>query len=189
MDQERIHKLKKYYRQHGVIPPFRAMGEMVGISSTNGVSRFVKRLLALGLINKAPNGRLAPTKTFFARKLVGKAPAGFPSPADELKGDAITIDDYLVEHPASTVLVQVQGDSMIDAGIHDGDFLVVERNTSPTPGKIVVAMVDQEFTVKYLRRGEHGYFLEAANDSYPNIIPDTDLEIYGEVVGQFRKLA
>ena len=189
MDDQRVAQLQEYYRQYGVIPSFRTIGGLVGIASTNGVSRFVKRLLDRGLIRKAPDSRLRPTKSFFARRWVGNAPAGFPSPADELKGDVITIDDYLVEHPSSTVLVQVSGDSMINAGIHDGDFLVVERNTTPAVGKIVVAMVDNSFTVKYLRQNADDHYLEAANPDYPDIIPETGLEIYGEVVGQFRKMA
>ena len=76
---------------------------------------------------------------------------------------------------------------MIEAGIHDGDFLIVERNTNPNIGKIVVAIVDGDFTIKYFRSGEQGPYLEPANADYPNIYPESSLDIYGEVVGQFRK--
>ena len=84
-------------------------------------------------------------------------------------------------------MVEVTGDSMINAGIHDGDFLIVERNTNPSIGKIVVAIIDGDFTIKYLRSGKDGMYLEPANDAFPNIYPEMSLDIYGEVVGQFRK--
>jgi len=122
-----------------------------------------------------------------ARSIVGVAPAGFASPAAEMLGDAITIDDYLVEHPSSTVLVKVSGESMINAGINDGDMLVVERKNNPKLNSIVVAMVDGDFTIKYLRKDKQGMYLEPANDAFPIIRPELGLEIYGVMVGLFRK--
>ncbi|MDX8387110.1 MAG: S24 family peptidase [Ghiorsea sp.] len=129
----------------------------------------------------------APKGIIPARVFVGIAVAGFASPATELLGDTITIDDYLVEHPSSTVLVKVSGESMIGACISDGDMLVVERNATPAVNSIVVAMVDGEFTIKYLRKDAQGMYLEAANDAFPIIRPEMTLEIYGEMVGLFRK--
>jgi len=149
--------------------------------------KFMDRLMCACYTSEAPGGRLSPDILCFARPHVGSAPAGLASPATEILGDAITIDDYLVEHPSSTVLVEVSGDSMINAGIHDGDFLFVERNTNPSIGKIVVAIIDGDFTIKYLRSGKDGMYLEPANDAFPNIYPEMSLDIYGEVVGQFRK--
>jgi repressor LexA len=186
-DTERLQIIQDYYTRHRVIPAYRHMGAMIGMASSNAVSQFVKRLRLQGYIQKTPDGRLAPTMRFFERPLVGKAPAGFASPATELLGDVISIDDYLVEHPSKTVLVEVRGDSMIDTGIHDGDFLIVERNSNPNIGKIVVAIVDGDFTIKYLRTGNRGPYLEPANEQFPDIYPETSLDIYGEVVGQFRK--
>ena len=159
---------------------------LVGVSK-QGAVKFIDRMIFAGYISKGPGGRLSPANMFFARPHVGVAPAGFASPATEALGDAITIDDYLVKNPSSTVLVEVRGESMIDAGIHHGDFLIVERTTNPNIGTIVVAIIDGDFTIKYLRTGNEGPFLEPANKEYPNIYPETSLDIYGEVVGQFRK--
>ena len=78
--------------------------------------------------------------------------AGLPNPALGDGYDLVTIDDYLVHVPSNTTLVRVQGDSMIDAGIHEGDLLVVEQQPNANIGEIVVAIVDNEFTVKYLDR-------------------------------------
>jgi repressor LexA len=188
-DKTRLQILQDYYAMHRVIPTYRRIGAMIGMSSSNAVSQFIKRMRLQGYLEKTPDGRLAPTMRFFERMLVGRTPAGFASPATDLLNDAISIDEYLVEHPSCTVLVEVQGDSMTDAGIHSGDILIVERKADPGFGKIVVAIVDNDFTIKYLRNGDRGSYLQAANRDYPDIYPETSLDIYGEVVGQFRKFA
>ncbi|HSQ04900.1 MAG TPA: S24 family peptidase, partial [Burkholderiales bacterium] len=97
------------------------------------------------------------------------------------------IDEHLVPHPSRTQLIKVKGDSMIDGGIHDGDIVVVERRASAQPGDIVVAIVDNEFTVKRLARGKGRLILRAENKAYPAIRPEADAEIFGVVVGLFRK--
>jgi len=78
-------------------------------------------------------------------------PAGFPSPADDVK-DKIDLNEHLIRRPESTYLIRVQGDSMIDAGIFDGDLLIVDRSIEPTTGDIVIAVVNGDFTVKKLYR-------------------------------------
>ena len=186
-DQERLGILRDHVAAHGVLPSYAGMAELLGFRSKASVAKFVRRMVDRGVLRKAPGGRLAPAPAFFARPLVGRSPAGFPSPADELLEDAITIDDYLVDHPSRTVLVLVRGDSMIGAGIHDGDYVVVERAERARPGQIVVARVDGEFTIKFLRRDETGYFLSPANPHYPDIRPEGELDIFGIVRGQFRR--
>ncbi len=186
-DRERLGRLQDYVAEHGVLPSYAAMGTLIGLRSKAGVAKFVDRLVRRGVLRRAPNGRLAPTRAFFARPRVGAAPAGFPSPADELLEDAITIDDYLVDHPSRTVLVEVRGDSMIGAGILDGDYVVVERRDRAHEGQIVVARIDGEFTIKYLARDARGYFLRPANPHYPDLRPDGALDLFGVVVGQFRR--
>lgn len=179
-------RLQDYYALHRVIPSYAGIGDLVGVSKRAAV-KFVDRMIAIGYLSKAPDGRVTPANMFFARPHVGNAPAGFASPAEELMDDAITIDEYLVEHPSSTVLVKVQGDSMIGAGIHDGDFLVVERRNTASEGDIVVAIVDGDFTIKYLQRDKDGYYLQPANSAFTNIRPQTALDIYGVMTGLFRR--
>ena len=179
-------KLQDYYALHRLIPSYAHIASIIGISK-QGAVKFVDRMIFAGYLRKGSGGRVTPNNMFFARPHVGSAPAGFASPATELLGDAITIDEYLVTQPSKTVLVEVRGDSMIDAGIHDGDFLIVERNNNPQLDKIVVAIVDGYFTIKYLRSGKNGMYLQPANADYPDIYPETSLDIYGEVVGQFRR--
>ena len=186
-DKEHLGRLQAYYAEHRLIPSYARIGTLVGMKSKQGVTRLLERLRSQGYLARSPEGHLLPTGRFFERPMVGKAPAGFASPATEPLGDAISIDDFLVEHPDSTVLVKVQGDSMIGAGIHDGDFLVVERKSNPPLGSIVVAIVDGEFTIKYLQKDKDGYFLQPANPSFPNIRPRGELQMFGVMVGMFRK--
>ena len=186
-DQAHLSRLQDYYADQHVIPSYARIGKRLGMASKSAVSKLLARLRLQGCLAKSPEGHLVPARRFFERPLVGRAPAGFASPATEILGDAISIDDFLVAHPSSTVLVQVRGDSMIGAGIHDGDYLVVERRANPPVGSIVVAIVDGEFTIKYLQKDGAGYYLQPANPAFPDIRPKGELQVFGIMVGMFRK--
>lgn len=113
--------------------------------------------------------------------------AGVPDAAPDAHPELISVDRHLIPNPTRSVLITVRGDSMIDVGIHPGDVVVVEKRATAEPGQIVVAVVDNEFTVKRLAR-EHGQFvLKPENKAYSTIRPKGSLEIFGVVVGQFRK--
>ena len=99
----------------------------------------------------------------------------------------LAIDEYLVQRPSSTVLVKVKGDSMIDVGIMPGDTVVVEKRPLANLGEMVIAIIDNEFTLKILGKEGNSYVLIPANPAYPVLRTGSDLEIFGVVVGQFRK--
>lgn len=162
--------------------------QVFGLSSTSSVFALVGRLADAGYLQRV-DGRIAPTKLFFARRVLGRVRAGQPEPApDQDAGfEVLNIDDHLVRHPERTTLCHVRGDSMKDAGLLDGDLVVVEANRPTKPGDIVVAVVDSAMTVKTLRLDRNGnWFLEAANPAYEPIRPKGELEILGVVVGSFR---
>jgi DNA polymerase V len=98
-----------------------------------------------------------------------RVPAGAPVPADDLRERDIDLNEHLVHHPDSTFLVTVKGDSMIDAGIHDGDLLVVDRSLDPRPGKVVVAVLNGELTVKRLFKSATSLMLLPENPAYKPI--------------------
>ena len=102
-------------------------------------------------------------------KVAGSVVAGFPSPAEQYLEPPLDLNELLVKRPAATYFVRVQGDSMIGAGIHDGDLLVVDRSLSPASGDVIIASIDGDFTVKTYRRDKEGIRLEPANPSYPVI--------------------
>jgi DNA polymerase V len=100
----------------------------------------------------------------------GTIRAGFPSPADDFAVKRQDLNDLLITHPAATFFWRVRGTSMIDAGIGDGDILVVNRALAPGHGDIVVAEVDNDFTVKYLHQRNGRVRLKAANATFPDIV-------------------
>ena len=110
--------------------------------------------------------------------------AGFPSPADDYLDKKLDLNEFLIKHPASTFYVKVKGDSMIKAGIYSGDILVVDRSLDPKDKKIVVAVVNGEFTVKRVRKKNEKLFLVSENDSYEpiEIKEDMDFQVWGVVL-------
>jgi len=109
--------------------------------------------------------------------------AGFPSPAEDHVDAEMDLNEYLIRRPAATFFARARGDSMIGAGIHDGDMLIIDRGERPRSGSIVVAVVHGEMTVKRLRHHNGHVMLEAANPDYrPIEIEDPeDLMIWGTV--------
>ncbi len=109
--------------------------------------------------------------------------AGFPSPADDHLEDALDLNTHLIHHKEATFFVKAQGDSMLGAGIQQGDILIVDRSLSAKSGKIVIAVVDGEFTVKRLHKYKGNITLKAENPDFEDIkIGGTDeLIIWGVV--------
>ncbi|WP_300672160.1 translesion error-prone DNA polymerase V autoproteolytic subunit [Desulfoluna sp.] len=97
---------------------------------------------------------------------MGKVAAGFPSPADDYVEGTLDLNTYLIKHPAATFFVRVAGDSMIGAGIHPDDLLIVDRSLEPRDRKVVIAVVGGDLTVKRFRRRGDRVFLEAENEAY-----------------------
>lgn len=95
--------------------------------------------------------------------------AGFPSPAEDYIEGNLDLNELMVANPAATFFVRVSGDSMLGAGIHDNDILVVDRSLEPISGKVVIAVVDGELTVKRLRKDGESVCLKAENPDYPDI--------------------
>lgn len=118
--------------------------------------------------------------------------AGFPSPAEQYIESPLDLNELLVRKPAATFFVRAAGDSMTGAGIHSGDILVVDRSLNAADGAIVIAAVNNEFTVKTLRRDATEIRLESANRKYPpiNFSDGMELQIFGvvtAVIHQFVK--
>jgi repressor LexA len=186
-DRQYLAKLQDYYARHRVLPSYSSIGALVGLSSKASVAEMVLRLKARGFLESSPDRRLKPGKRFFERPVAESVRAGVPSPAADTAPETVTIDEHLVSHPSRSVLVTVKGDSMIDAGIHAGDVVIVEKRVAANVGDIVVAIIDNEFTLKRLDREKGRIVLRPENKAYPVIRPKGDAEIFGVVVGLFRK--
>ncbi|MFI4954499.1 MAG: LexA family protein [Gammaproteobacteria bacterium] len=112
-----------------------------------------------------------------------KVQAGFPSPADDFMEGKLDLNQYLIKRPAATFLVRATGDSMINAGIHEGDLLVVDRSLEAVDGKVVIAALDGYLTVKRLSIQQNKMWLLPENDKFAPIAvnPETDAYIWGVV--------
>ena len=116
--------------------------------------------------------------------------AGFPSPADDFKEVRISLDNVVVKNKAATFYARVAGQSMVDAGLDDGDLLVIDRSLEPQDGKIAVCLVDGEFTVKRLKVAEDCVWLMPENDRYKplKVTEDNELIIWGIVTHVLKAL-
>lgn len=121
----------------------------------------------------------------------GTIRAGFPSPADDFAVKRHDLNELLITHPAATFFWRVRGTSMLAAGIADGDILVVNRALSPVHGDVVVAEVDNDFTVKYLHRRNGRVRLRAADPTFPDIVFEKEdgptLRIVGVVTSTIKR--
>ncbi len=185
---EKLSQLKKFYKKFKRLPSYSEMLKIFGFSSKNAVFKVIKSLIDEGFIKKE-NKKLAPTSKFFALPFLGQIKAGFPILAEEDR-NYLTLDEYMIEDPNSTFLLKVSGDSLSGIGIFDGDIVIIERKKEATPGTIVLAQIDKEWTLKILKKDKKQQivYLEAANPKYPPLIPRQELQIFGVVKAVIRKL-
>lgn len=189
----------EYVRRHGYPPTVREIGQAVGLASPSTVHGHLANLERAGLLRRDPTkpraleltGRPGPSRAADPRvlPLVGQIAAGGPLLAEEAIEDYLTVPEVI--GPADFVL-RVKGDSMVEAGILDGDFVVVRRQPDAKDGDIVVALVGddeaaEEATVKRFFREAGRIRLQPENPALAPIYPD-HVQILGRVVGVFRRV-
>ena len=179
--------LVSFYRSQKRMPTYTEMMDLFEVRSKSVVSYWIDKLIEKGILEKDAQGYLKLSGISFGIPLVGSVAAGLPASAEENERDVVSMDEYLVDKPDSSFLLRVTGDSMIGAGIMDGDLVVVDRNRSPQNGDIVLAEVDGQWTMKYFRRRGREVVLEAANPAYPTIYPREELKIGGVITASVRK--
>ncbi|WP_164000824.1 transcriptional repressor LexA [Pyxidicoccus caerfyrddinensis] len=194
----------------GFPPTIREIGEQMDIRSTNGVNDHLKALERKGYLNRGEqqSRSLVPTKRarlalglgqkkeagMVEVPLLGKVAAGAPLLAQEHMEDSVKIDSFLLGgvNGREVFALRVKGQSMIDDGIHDGDYLFVKKTPSAQPGEIVVALIEDEATVKrYYPEGDRIRFQPANATMQPIYVSRADFRstmILGQVVGVYRKL-
>ena len=191
MPNEYQTKLESFYSENKRMPTYSEMMQLFDFKSKNAVFRVVGKLLEAGLVAKDHLGRLIPTNNFAENigsvPMLGFVTAGFPATVEEELADRINLDDLLIEKKATTYMLEVDGDSMIDAHIENGDYVVCEQVNSVNNGEIVVAEVDGEFTLKYFRKVGNKVWLEPANKNYKPIYPVHSLNINAVLKAVIRK--
>ena len=185
---DKVARLRQFIHEAKRLPTYREMLPLLGYRSKNAVHGFTNKLTEHGYLRRDSDGNFSPTTMLTgSTRILGSVQAGFPSPAEEELADLMSLDEYLVRRPENTFMLTVSGDSMIDAGIHAGDLVIVERGANPRSGQIVVAQVDGEWTLKYYVKDRAGVRLEPANSKYKFIRPQRSLVIGGVVRGVVRK--
>jgi len=180
-------KLRNFYFKQRRLPTFREMCVLFGFTSKNSIFRIVRKLIAAGIVEKDRDGKLVPKNLFPFINWLGSVAAGTPTPAEEQLLETMSFDNFLINRPDKSYLLRVSGESMLDAGIHPGDLVVVEGEQNPKNGDIVVAEVDGDFTVKYFQREKDRITLLPANNKFSPIKPAENLRIVGIVVSVVRK--
>ncbi len=180
-------KIINFYKKYRRMPGYKEIMDITGFKSKNAVYKLINKLVEAGIVTKDAKGKLTPSKSLGEVPILGLVEAGFPSAVDEELTDTISIDEYLIPHKEATYILEVKGDSMIDAGIQEGDLVVVERKGSPKEGDIVIAEVDGGWTMKYFRKNGNQVYLQPANVKYKNIYPTEELKVAAIVKGVVRK--
>lgn len=187
MESHYKEKLTAFYEKNKRMPTYSEMLLLFGFKSKNAVAKLVHKLLDAGIVAKDSLGRLIPTELFSEIPLIGSVKAGFPSQGEEVR-ETMSIESFLFgSKKADTYLFEVDGESMIDAHIADGDMVLVERTNQASDGDIVIAEIDGEHTLKYLRKKGQSLWLEPANKTFKPMYPTTSLTIVGKVKAVLRK--
>ena len=189
--------------QRGIPPTYREIGDALGIASTNGVADHVKALIKKGYLRKvggSPGGvargiqltskaRTVRRSSIIPIPVMGHVAAGQPILAEENYERTLHLDRTMVPAKTSVFALRVRGDSMIEEGIHDGDYVIVRQQETARDGEIVVALVDGDATVKYYYRDGDRVRLQPANSAMEPIYVDSTraAAIQGTVVGVYRK--
>jgi SOS regulatory protein LexA len=180
-------KLAAFYSKHKRLPGYKEIMAFTGFRSKNAVFKLIQKLVDDGILYKDRRGRLSLGTLGRNIRVLGLVEAGFPSAAEEELLDVMDFDEFLTPNKEASYILRVKGDSMIDAGIREGDMVIVEKRQNYKLGQIVVAMVDGDYTMKYLRKKGDEYYLEAANEKYPDIHPTESFKIEAVVTGVVRK--
>jgi len=183
----RTKSIARFYHQKGRMPSLSEIGELIGLRSKNAVHKLVSRLEQNNVLSKDEKGRLIPGSIALPLRVLGTVEAGFPSPAEEELADTLSLDDLLIQNPSATFLLKVSGDSMSGAGILPGDMVIIDKGQDPKSGDIVIAEVDGEWTMKYLKKRGEIVTLIPANPLYKSIRPKKELKIAGVVTAVVRK--
>lgn len=195
--QQLFEFIEKYQWENGASPTIREMKEAFGVSSDNSILKHLKALEEKGMIEKddTPRGikllnsikeQLESAADMIQIPLVGTVPAGSGSISEESVIGRFEMGKGLMRMGNGCFLLTVTGNSMIDAGIYEGDMVLVSPKQAPRQGDVVVALVDGKSTVKTYMIDRGRVYLKAENPAYENIYPSDELTIQGVVTGLIR---
>lgn len=181
-----VRKIREFFRAHHRAPSFEEIRDLFNYRSKASAHFLVGQLVERNFLEQDSKGRIL-WDSLAGIKLLGSVQAGIPRTVEEELTDTMNLEEYLVKDPQQTFLLKVSGDSMIDAGIHEGDMVLVERGREPKNHDIIIAEVDGEWTLKYYEKEGSRVRLIAANKKYAPIEPQYELKTGGVIVAVIRK--
>lgn len=197
---EILNFMKRYIAEHGFPPTIREIGSALGVNSPATIHAHLNNLEKKGAIKKngyknraiellVANEYVTPLSEFTVEiPLLGKITAGNPIEAIEQPNEVLAIPSYLVPRDKEVFSLKVSGTSMINAGILDGDIVIVERVDTARNGQMIVAMTDEkEVTLKTFYKEEDHFRLQPENDTMDPILLD-HVTILGKAIGLYRKI-
>lgn len=190
-----LNYIGEFQKKRGYSPSLSDLAVAFGVRSKNAIAKVINALVKNGHLEKDPKGRIKIMESAeessggiaMMLPLFGPISAGFAAPVEEQAEEMVSLEEYLVGNRPSTFLLRVRGDSMINAGIREGDLVIVERDKKPKERDIVVGVLDGEFTLKTLKKNNQNYYLQAENDAYPDMHAMDELSVAGVVKGVVRK--
>ena len=183
-----IKKIRQFHRKNRRVPTYEEMMKLFKFASKRSSSLLVDRLVEAGLLEKDSKGRVTIKHTFLPLPILSTIPAGTPADSEDQQTiDTISLDEYLIDRPESSYLLKVKGDSMEEEGIREGDFVIVDKRKQPKEGDIVAARVDEQYTLKFLKKLDGKYCLVPGNKKYKNIYPKDSLSVEGVVISVVRR--
>lgn len=184
---KRITALKKFYHQYRRLPSYAEMLGLFKLRSKNSIFKLVKHWQKEGLIIKSKR-HLSPAPKFFSLPLLGFVKAGYPAPAVE-EIDQFNLDTWLLVKPDVSFILKVSGDSLMNMGILENDYVILEKSHQAKNNNLVLALIDGQWTLKIFKKNQGKIQLVSANPKYPPFIPKEELKIYGVVKSVIRKMA
>jgi repressor LexA len=195
--EEKLYRfIESFQLKNGKSPTVCEMRKHMGLKSDGFIVYLMSTLKKKGLIQKDDTPRGIKLLDSVREKLesdlvqipvLGYVPAGGPVMTEEYVDDWVGLDSRTIKKPKETYMLKVKGDSMIDAGIFDGDYVLVHGGSTVRKGDIVVGLVDNANTVKrYMKDKEGRAYLKPENPEYENIYPTGELAVQGKVIGLFR---
>ncbi len=186
--REFFEKLKEFFSTKA-LPSYETIKNEFGYKSKNSIKQYVEILKNKGFLIQDNEYFYINPKYLGAKLVSSYVKAGFASIMDDKIEKRISFDVLLDINSPSTFVFKVSGDSMVDIGIFDGDYVIIKKTSIANPDDIVLAVIDNEFTLKTYKKDKKGFYLKPENKDYPILRPKNSLSIFGVAVGITRKIS